>query len=561
MQDDLFVDTMLMFNLGYLGRAPNELFELSPANGTLGYRPEIFAYPQALASAAASIKGGDYFDLFAAQPRIYAPIVNLPTAEVIESMASQLNSDLDLHFQVYVESDTPADKVSDFCLIYARDFKTKALTALVAMGLDASFVERLLQTFAQEMFRLPKLENEYSCYAAALETFSGYAAREQIRLALRDIKDIMGKLALQAQETPLSNSTSHRLASYHDFGRKETHPALYQLMPALTVQGFWQYLSGSSTNHNRKRAAYMLRTYFCDDLTPLEVVTASDNAGEVENQHGSNPACMSCHYKLDPIGGLFRNKGRLGTDFTGKGFIQFDDQAKFSEEKLSNYLSTWEKPDGESWVGFYISPSQKHQAWQGQELDDFWTFLRNSSEAKECLVRRLAEFYLGADRPFDGKWLEEISANLVPGEESGKAMKNVVKELALSNSFASADVSKDLCLDLGADEALSSETSQIPCAISYTIKKHCASCHTGSSSIQRLDLTRMVSTNGGQLNFVHIAEDGSQVSKLKTYQFILERLNTGDKERVMPPSSPMPDADKQALFQWLKREIDSLGEQ
>jgi hypothetical protein len=71
----------------------------------------------------------------------------------------------------------------------------------------------------------------------------------------------------------------------------------------------------------------------------------------------------------------------------------------------------------------------------------------------------------------------------------------------------------------------------------------------------------MVSTNGGQLNFVHIAEDGSQVSKLKTYQFILERLNTGDKERVMPPSSPMPDADKQALFQWLKREIDSLGEQ
>ncbi|MEI6399160.1 MAG: hypothetical protein WCO71_10345, partial [Pseudomonadota bacterium] len=58
---------------------------------------------------------------------------------------------------------------------------------------------------------------------------------------------------------------------------------------------FFQRLQNSSTNRNRKRAAWALKRFFCDDLTPINVEAPSSHVG---GQHGSDPACYSCHYKL-----------------------------------------------------------------------------------------------------------------------------------------------------------------------------------------------------------------------------------------------------------------------
>src|SRR5690606_12233422 len=40
----------------------------------------------------------------------------------------------------------------------------------------------------------------------------------------------------------------------------------------LLSQGLFMQLPNSSTNYNRKRAAFILKRYFCDDLTPIDIV-------------------------------------------------------------------------------------------------------------------------------------------------------------------------------------------------------------------------------------------------------------------------------------------------
>ncbi len=67
-------------------------------------------------------------------------------------------------------------------------------------------------------------------------------------------------------------------------------------------------LANSSTNYNRKRAAYVLKRFFCDDLNP---VGFEDPAEHIGGAHGSQTSCYACHYKLDPMAGFFRNHGAL----------------------------------------------------------------------------------------------------------------------------------------------------------------------------------------------------------------------------------------------------------
>ncbi|MEY4066711.1 MAG: hypothetical protein RIR26_2919, partial [Pseudomonadota bacterium] len=155
---------------------------------------------------------------------------------------------------------------------------------------------------------------------------------------------------------------------------------------------FYQSHPNSSTNFNRKRAAAVLKRYFCDDLIPLQVVLPSAGLGHAEGRHASDPACQSCHYKLDPMAGFFRSRGVVGLEFVNPNeeqrrfleesrkdlrlppeipvgqFLVFDDQAVVSRDDLDRYLGSWRfssstnKPAGAEWnVGFIRSAIQPEQ--------------------------------------------------------------------------------------------------------------------------------------------------------------------------------------------------------
>ena len=83
-------------------------------------------------------------------------------------------------------------------------------------------------------------------------------------------------------------------------------------------------LGNSSTNFNRKRSAYVLKRFFCDDLIPVGFETPQEHVG---GSHGSQTSCYACHHKLDPMAGFFRSYGAYFFDYSRSPDITFDDLA------------------------------------------------------------------------------------------------------------------------------------------------------------------------------------------------------------------------------------------
>src|SRR5690606_6614086 len=108
----------------------------------------------------------------------------------------------------------------------------------------------------------------------------------------------------------------------------------------MALGWFFDRLPNSSTNFNRKRANYALKRFFCDDLTPVNVVLPDDHAG---GRHGTDPGCQACHYKLDPMAGFFRYHNGFGTSSKDPdGIIFFSDGAL---KPLGEYLGEWRSDD------------------------------------------------------------------------------------------------------------------------------------------------------------------------------------------------------------------------
>jgi hypothetical protein len=116
----------------------------------------------------------------------------------------------------------------------------------------------------------------------------------------------------------------------------------------------------SSTNANRRRGARVLDMLFCDDLTPINFVPGNDHT---QNRHASEAGCASCHYKLDPMAGVFRNIGQFGNQHTliyHKAMI-FDDQKIITGPELQSYLHQWKNTDGNwnsGWVRSLTNPEK-----------------------------------------------------------------------------------------------------------------------------------------------------------------------------------------------------------
>jgi hypothetical protein len=98
---------------------------------------------------------------------------------------------------------------------------------------------------------------------------------------------------------------------------------------ALTTHRFVDRYKNSGINRNRRRAAAVFRIFLCDEMRPLVTPSPEDtqalldkvfpskeamamavhSAKAAQGKHGSDPACMACHFKLDPMGRAFESIG------------------------------------------------------------------------------------------------------------------------------------------------------------------------------------------------------------------------------------------------------------
>jgi hypothetical protein len=555
MKDTRFVDTVLDFNLFFLGlKTGAHFYQNRP--GSREYLAANIS-PQSLTSARAVWEGKDYFSLF--------------------------NLTQPFYFQGQFDTINPSDNPAQ---IPEVEFRKKELER--ALAKQDSLVEFTRQAKARNMDKAGFCENSSKILEEITKSLDKSGLPFQTRDNFQGLKGITFELTLTCFISDYGvnfDKILEQLANYKERLGKLTGilqypgltnpPVVRSPMDVLTLNdgdfgienpedlftvATWNVLQNSSTNFNRKRAAYVLKTYFCDDLTPINIALPSEH---VNNKHATDPSCATCHYKMDPMAGFFRHYGILGSNFENDNLMIFDDASIIRNEAYTKYMSSWLAPagSGRKWdVGYIRSAKDPSKNTYGDSLKDLAQIIRSSNEVKQCLTKRMAEFFLGKDQVYDTEWVNSLAQKF---EEAAKsqdqgasslAFKEITKTLLLSQTFVKADPEKDQCYDF----APGNQASSLPCEISFLMKKNCTQCHSATGAAGGLDFTSWKAQANGETNFKHLGRDGIQQAKKVTFEKLLESLSTADEAKLMPLSKFMSPNERAQIFKWVNREASSV---
>ena len=526
MKDAAFADTLLDFNLFFLGAKNDALYTVN-SDGTRSYNFQSFSvdessyvqdpfYP-ALSSAIETYRDGEFLDLIGPDFKFYWPM-NTPPADLSVERFTRVTA-----FE------------AEFNALVGTGATAPALCAKIKEYLDITSTGQSLDPSASATLGL----------ALTRQRFSGACAASAPVLAdvIKTTGDFIAVLHAIDKYLVRGAATAgvHSLLDYYGLKVDADHSNLF------FSNYFWTVAKNSSTNFNRRRAARVLRTYFCDDLTPLDVV--QQDGDFTESAHASKKDCQACHYRLDPMAGFFRDRGYGGNVATNS--ITFDDFKTLTGDQLATYLNTWKAPAGSNHdfaVGFIrAKPDSGFVSLNsyGSTLKDLVGIIRTAPEVRQCVVKRLAEYVIGPSQSYDEGWIESLKKDLETAPTSGVGVKAVMKKLVLSKTFSQQDPDPSACYDL----APGAQPSQLPCRVSFILTKYCVTCHKGAGAEKGLDLASWTEGADGKGAFTHV-RDGVAVQRQETFNLIKARISSDDKDVIMPPNKFMSSADKTELFKW-----------
>ncbi|MGE0171885.1 MAG: hypothetical protein AB7T49_03835 [Oligoflexales bacterium] len=539
MQDPSFAMGLLDFNLAFLGFKSDNL--TMPKGSARSAFPDYFTvmsysdFPTAAFSALSAYEGKDHlslFDIFA--HRIYIP--PLPSGDI-------------------GEFDLNIDQARDYGLNSRKQVIKSMETILNQQGSlqeFCSYFESLEYTI-YDLFAPGYPSVMANWVAEPLIPLCGSIPRKEPGDLLEDVKKAFAELKqreagflktlaeLNRNIYQPQNLFDLRSSDLTEFGGEE-------LLPEMTGAWFWNSFTNSSTNMDRKRAAYVLKRFLCDDLTPINVELPSSHAG---NKHASDPGCQSCHYKLDPLAGFFRRHGYRGTKFE-EGDIVFDDDAAID---LKTYEEQW-KTDGKWNIGYVRSatdPAENDYSDHpnNPELEDLFTVIRRAPEAKQCVVETLFRHMVGKEVALDRGYLKDLlkTYNEHLPASSALALKETMRKVAKSESFVKDTTEKGICYDF-AEGTTPGEGP--PCEVAFILETNCKTCHNPSNRRGGLDL--MTWRNGTEGRGFSHTRDGQPVPYDETLKVLSERLNTSDPDVRMPMGRTMPNRDREILFKWVNSE-------
>ncbi len=541
MSDPRFAETVLDFNMHFLGYKMNTL-HIGP-----NYNPFVFEFASAVASTQELMKGGDYFkifDLFA--PAYIAPSPPMTPDPADPSQAGKNSLELrTMEVEKYqalltelmksLEAQPPADPIK-VCDVFETAFDSgRKITQLgVVSQILQLTVSRAEPNWYEAMSDL--------CAAARNRDEKARPQPAQLAAALRSII---------ARDRLFFNE----LFKFDPVVYQPKSPTEFKVfdLKGIGVNAPWlsfgleqrSSLPNSSTNFNRKRGAYVLKQFFCDDLTPIGIENPSEHSG---GQHGSDASCRTCHYKLDPMAGFFRAYGIFYFDFSQQTNILFDDLASMGREK---YWEQWRAPagSGRAWnVGYIRSVKSSTENEYGESLTDLTRIIRGAREAKRCLVKRIFEYAVSEGQAFDAGYVSELTDEVVAKavtDPSG-AFKHAFKRAILSNTYRTPDPMPQECYDYRTGHKPGDTP---PCKVAFLLETNCKSCHSSTSGPGRIDLTRWITLPDGTKNFPHL-RGGQQVETKHTFAAIIDRLSTSDPQKRMPLMKSMTPTDRQDVYHW-----------
>lgn len=513
-EDPAFGLTVLDFNIYFLG------FKSGKTDLSWAAR-----FPSATSSAIEVLKGGDFFKLFDYEQNYYLfPVMNFA-------------DDLGTRLQTIVEN--TIQEIESKPSITLREACEKAFAASPISRLQTEGA--INWEFAFSLSKSHKWNHDF-----LLVCTSETGTVKQIVDDLKVMKDMIVPLVNDLKPFRAQNYAVKSLSDLKPFDAKK-HDA-FDLSTALPDYHFWLKVPNSSTNFNRKRAAYIFKRFFCDDLTPIKVEQGKEHFDE---GHASNPDCMACHYKLDPMAGFFKLIGWRGVTYEGKEKIYLDD---FVNVKLADYESVWKK--GGRWdIGYIRSSTDASLNTYGETLSDLFHIIRSSPEAKSCLVKRLHSYFVDDTQKWDSGYLKAESDKFekqVTAVGSTKALKEAIKDLLLTKTFAYPDRDPKVCYDYAPG---TKTENRPPCEVASILESSCFNCHNSSRPAGGLALDKWEQLEGG-FGFPHM-KGGKQLARSETFTRIVERLSSTDSSKRMPLNGYMPNADRTSLYLWAQSQVEN----
>lgn len=534
-----FAEEMLRFNLRFLGYDSPQ-----PFSKDNGIDFAIFKVPAAAAAAQTLLKGGDYLTLFDGHQPLFAGAVEAPSfprapqAEESEGAEQPRKSDAEIRTELKprikaalarfaVDATRPEAEGKGICNLRFPDDEPGFEELLRGYGVDFRLMRALKNAWFGEL--------DFYCFLEGLRRPDIVAGTARAAAAIDSVLDAVDDKAAR-DYMPKSIET---LESY-DLQAMGLPP-----QDAFSTDFFFD-VTNSSTNYDRRRAAYVLKRFFCDDLTPINLAAPEGHAGA--GRHASEPGCQSCHYKLDPMAGFFKDRGARGVDYGAEDTLIFDDMAQADRQ---TYADAWRAPEGSgrTWdIGYIRSLDEPTLNSYGESFPDLFRTIRAAPEAKRCLVRRIFEHFNGEGQALDPAWLEDVTRRFTEeaAHDSAAAVRRTVARVVLGHTFAEPDPVSTRCYDRPSDAT----TGGPPCRVSHLLEKHCASCHGAAGG---LDLTRWITLVGGDAGFPHV-RDGAPVPRAETMRRVVERLESTDDELRMPLNKFMPAEDREAIYLWAQKE-------
>jgi hypothetical protein len=547
MNDVRFGDSILDFNMYFLG------FKLDWLKSGGIYRRAAFDFSNAVASAQALLKDGDYLKLFDLEGPYYLP--PLPTVPDDPPKAEDAGLPLPaLRLKAIEETKQ----------VFLKLAGVGGSEGTRNPGAACQDVNAILEDSPAIFGRLNRAFNDEDVFIVMMR---GHVLIEPLDILAHAYRtECVDKPAGQADA---GRQSAAALEALDRFSRAFTEilkfePARYKPKTVLDFKpfdlsvfkvdrwlafGFEQStaLKNSSTNFNRRRGAYVLKHFFCDDLTPVGFENPKDH---VTGVHGSDTPCFACHFKLDPMAGFFRDRGTYFYDYAKNDTIIFDDGVEADRQK---YSTNWQAQKGapRSWnTGYIRSPRFDEQNSYGETIADLSHIIRDAPEAKRCLMKRLFEYMVAEEQTIDGAWLDELTQTFAEeaAHNSSLAMKNAIVRIATSNAYHQVNADPQQCYDHVPGARLDNAP---PCRVASILQKNCVQCHGGSDPVARLDLSAWVpAPDGKSRTFPHFDAGHRQIAPQETLGRLAERLSSTDPAVRMPKDRAMPDQERQELFLW-----------
>lgn len=564
MDDARFGDTILDFNLYFLG------FKFNNIDIDGAYDPKIFDFPNAVAAAQAMVRGGDYLTLFDLEGPFFMP--PLRTTPVDDPPLDPKDAGLSAEQLRRKAVGELRTALSELVALGNRTQPAKVYelcSEVMAITLKTDkWHERVMRAF--DDWESVVLSRGHAI-DGPLDALGGTAWKECYNKKDGRRPDVAVLRAAAASALARYDRAFAEIARFEPSRYQPRSVADFKPVD-LAAFGAQKWISfgyeqgmalpNSSTNANRRRAAYVLKRYFCDDLTPVGVEAPKMHvAGPSAKGPIGEPGCQTCHYKLDPMAGFFRNYGSNFHDFSQDTYLTFDDLAAADRTR---YVASWQSsPQSKRpWeVGYIRSAKDESLNSYGESIADLSSILRTAPEPKQCLMRRLFEYSVAEDQAIDAAWLDTLTRQFETeaAVNSAQAMKNAIVRIVTSDAFLQRDADPRRCYD-GASATGAGEAP--PCRVAFILEKSCARCHDNvHAGAGRLDVTTWTATPDGKAHgFLHLDEQSNPLSPRESLARLADRITSNDPAARMPRGRAMSDRDRQELYRWAQEELRRLDD-